>query len=113
MPFLYCIHADGSALSRHPVRHQPLVVGRGESAHVAVIEDEYLSHEHFEIVSEAGGFCVRDLASKNGTWVNGRRVSEHRLQPLDRIRAGRSLFALEPGLATMMEELTKVCAVHE
>lgn len=113
MPFLYCIHADGSALSRCPLRHKPLVVGRNESADVAVIEDAYLSHEHFQIVPDADGFFVRDLSSKNGTWVNGRRVSEHRLQPLDRIRAGRSLFALEPGLATMMEELTKVCAVHE
>ncbi len=107
MPFLYCIHPDGSALSRCRVRHKPLVVGRSRSADVTIPEDHALSHEHFVLVQGAGGISIRDLGSTNGTWVNGRRVSEQLLIPHDRILAGQSLFALEPGLATMMNEMTK------
>jgi pSer/pThr/pTyr-binding forkhead associated (FHA) protein len=106
MPFLYCIRADGAALSRCPVQHRALIVGRSKSADVSIAEDDWLSHEHFLIVPDERGFLIRDLGSKNGTWVNGERIAEHRLRPHERILAGRSRFALEPGLQTMVAELT-------
>ena len=106
MPFLYRVHADGSASSRHPLRHEPLIVGRSSPACVQIPDDVALSHEHFALIPSAGGILLRDLGSTNGTWVNGRRVHERLLLPHDRIRAGQSHFALEPGLATMINELS-------
>jgi pSer/pThr/pTyr-binding forkhead associated (FHA) protein len=66
----------------------------------AYVQDDALSHSHFLIVREGADFLVVDLRSSNGTWVNGQRVSAHRLHPNEFIRAGRSLFCfVEPAVA--------------
>ncbi len=107
MPFLYRIHTDGSASSRHRVRDKPLIWDRSRSAGVTISENVALSHEHFALIPAAGGIFIRDLDSTNGTWVNGERVRKRLLLPHDRLLAGHSHFALEPGLATMMTEMTR------
>ena len=106
MPFLYCIDPDGSARSRCRVSHRPVVIGRSKSADLTVPDDHALSHEHFVLFRQSRGICIRDLGSTNGTWINGRRITEQMLTLHDRIAAGQSLFALEPGLVTMLNELT-------
>ena len=51
------------------------VIGR-DGADV-VINDEKVSRKHAEIgLYGPGAYVLRDLASTNGTWVNGRPVSE-------------------------------------
>lgn len=110
MPFLYCIDTDGAALSRCPVHHKQIIVGRSRSADVSIPDDHALSLEHFVLVAGASGITIRDLGSTNGTWINGRRVREQSLKPHDRILAGKSDFALEPGLATMVHEMTRTSA---
>ncbi len=51
------------------------VIGRGDEA-TWVILDEDLSREHIEITRGWAGVTVRDLGSKNGTRVDGVRISE-------------------------------------
>lgn len=55
-----------------------------------VLEDEKVSRKHAEIgLYGPDAYVLRDLASTNGTYVNGRRVSEKiKLQHWDLIRAG-------------------------
>lgn len=53
-----------------PVRS---VVGRGPSS-VLPLLDRRTSSEHAAVFWANGGWRVRDLASRNGTWLNGRRV---------------------------------------
>lgn len=65
----------------------PVVIGRSRSCQVRVASGE-VSRRHAEICSADGGFLLRDLASTNGSFVNGTRVTEQRLQPGDRIRIG-------------------------
>ncbi len=48
------------------------------------------SRRHAEIVGGKDGFTIRDLGSTNGTFVNGERIREHRLEPGDRIQIGSS-----------------------
>jgi hypothetical protein len=48
------------------------------------------SRQHAEIVGGEAGYTIRDLGSTNGTFVNGKRVGEHRLEPGDRIQIGSS-----------------------
>lgn len=51
------------------------VIGR-DGADI-VINDEKVSRKHAEIgLYGPGAYVLRDLASTNGTWVNGRPVSE-------------------------------------
>jgi pSer/pThr/pTyr-binding forkhead associated (FHA) protein len=106
MPFLYRITSEGVALRRWEIDHQPLIVGRSENAAVC-IPDYCLSSEHFSIARANGQFAIEDLGSKNGTFVNGQRITRQALRCDDRIAAGHTLFSFEAGLCTMIHELEK------
>ena len=57
--------------------------------------DEELSREHAEVARQPdGSLFIRDLGSRNGTWVNGERIDEHSLAPGDRIKVGATTFEL-------------------
>jgi hypothetical protein len=68
----------------------PLLVGRDEGMVNLVISDSYISRTHAAIFKEAGCFFLQDLNSKNGTYLNGRKlekgqISERALKNGDRI----------------------------
>jgi hypothetical protein len=50
------------------------LIGRSPGCHV-VLSDLNVSSSHAEIVWDGAQYLVRDLGSKNGTWLNGRRVA--------------------------------------
>lgn len=65
-----------------------LSVGRTEENDVA-LSDENVSRLHAVFESRAGGWCLRDLSSRNGTFVNGERIfGERALRHRDEIRVG-------------------------
>ncbi|MBM4040510.1 MAG: FHA domain-containing protein [Planctomycetes bacterium] len=66
---------------------QPVVVGRSADS-VIQIHDAKISRHHCEIRATPDGYFVRDLGSKNGTYVNGARVAEARLRNGDRLQIG-------------------------
>jgi pSer/pThr/pTyr-binding forkhead associated (FHA) protein len=68
------------------------VIGR-EGADI-VLPDDKISRKHAEIgLYGPGALVIRDLASTNGTQVNGRRVSEKaNLKHWDLIRVGDTLL---------------------
>lgn len=53
-----------------------------------VIDDPSVSRTHAEIVAEDGAFRLRDLDSKNGTWVEGMRVESIFIDEVTTIRFG-------------------------
>jgi pSer/pThr/pTyr-binding forkhead associated (FHA) protein len=70
-----------------------LVVGR--EGHVRV-PDEFLSRRHFEIVRDSDGSPrVRDLGSRNGTFLNTLPARNSRIHTGDEIRAGVNRFRIE------------------
>ncbi len=70
-----------------------LVVGR--EGHVRV-PDEFLSRRHFEVVPDADGIMrVRDLGSRNGTFLNTLPASNTKVHGGDEIRAGVNRFRIE------------------
>ena len=70
-----------------------LVVGR--EGHVRV-PDEFLSRRHFEIVRDEGGDVrVRDLGSRNGTFLNTLPARNTKVQTGDEITAGMNRFRVE------------------
>lgn len=106
MPFLYLVHSDNSIMGGWKLLDgAPLTIGRSEV--LAHAPDEYLSREHFRISSESRGFVIRDLGSRNGTWVNGERIRCAALVPGVRIRAGNSTFIFEPGLQTVLSAMVE------
>lgn len=70
-----------------------LVVGR--EGHVRV-PDEFLSRRHFELVREEdGAIRVRDLGSRNGTFLNTLPAKNTKVQSGDEITAGVNKFKVE------------------
>lgn len=94
MASLCQIRDDGSAADRWEIRSRPLLAGRGDAASVRV-EDAAVSREHFIIARDRDGYVIEDLDSRNGTWVDGRKISLARLHSSDCIVAGRTIFIFE------------------
>lgn len=65
--------------------------GRDSANHI-VIRDEYVSARHARIERKDDSFVVRDLRSRNGTYVNGARVFEAWLRDGDVLQIGRHNF---------------------
>lgn len=77
------------------------VIGRKEGLAASLEYDPFVSLENAEIVSEGGGFALLDLrSSRNGTWLNWRRLEPDeraRLESGDVVRVGRSLLVFRSG----------------
>lgn len=70
------------------------VAGRSDDADL-VLADDTVSRKHARIYEARGTLWLRDLGSRNGTKVNGREISHHRLRPGDRITIGASLMRVD------------------
>jgi len=91
-PVLICI---GGPLNGQEFEIPPsgLVVGR--EGHVRV-PDEFLSRRHFEVGPDPDGIIrVRDLGSRNGTYLNTLPAQNTKVQGGDEIRAGVNRFRIE------------------
>lgn len=82
-----------------PISQSVLKIGRNSENHV-ILNDPSISRFHAEIRPQNGSFYIVDVGSKNGTIVNGERVTERKLAHGDRIQLGSNpaqamLFALE------------------
>jgi hypothetical protein len=65
---------------------QQMIIGRDERCDL-VVPERQVSRQHTTITLEGDGYVVRDLGSKNGTFVNGRELDEpHVLQDGDEIQ---------------------------
>ena len=72
-------------------------VGRARANDVR-LHDLAVSAEHCRIQPEDGRFVLQDLRSRNGTYVNERRVGRHVLAPGDLITVGETQAAFRTGL---------------
>jgi len=68
------------------------VIGREASSADFTLKAPAVSRVHAEIVREGRRFIVRDLGSRNGVLVNGRKVQSTELEPLDELRIGDAIF---------------------
>ena len=68
-------------------------VGRG-GCDVTITGDDALSKRHCELYEDEGEVYVKDLASSNGTKVNGVRISAIKLKNDDRLTIGARTYAV-------------------
>lgn len=67
-----------------------VTVGKGPGNEI-VLEDAKVSRLHASLEKFTEGWCVNDLGSSNGTFVNGDRIwGAHRLRHGDEIRVGQT-----------------------
>jgi FHA domain-containing protein/uncharacterized protein DUF1707 len=64
-----------------------LVIGRSSACQI-VLGDDTVSRRHAELRFDDGRWLLRDLGSSNGTYVNGRFVTEAEVRPGDVIHLG-------------------------
>ncbi|HZZ79526.1 MAG TPA: EAL domain-containing protein [Gemmataceae bacterium] len=85
------VSAAGSSKTQITMNRWPFRIGRCSSCNY-VVKSPDISKQHAEFDLQAGGLFVRDLGSTNGTFVNGKRVAEHRLKPDDVIHLAKQEF---------------------
>ncbi len=85
---------------RFPLEGDRVTVGKAAENDVPLAEDPTASHLHAMLERFPAGWCVTDLGSSNGTWVNGERIwASHRLRHGDEIRVGQTRLMFRDPLA--------------
>ena len=78
-----------------PVREgAALALGRSEGADLSVPSDTFLSGLHFRLRRRGAAVLLEDLGSRNGTFVDGRRVEQAMLTGAEIFEAGGCGFRL-------------------
>jgi predicted component of type VI protein secretion system len=76
-------------------------IGKAAENDIPVTDDPTASHLHAVLERFAAGWCVTDLGSSNGTWVNGERIwASRRLRHGDEIRVGQTRLVFRDPLAS-------------
>ncbi len=97
MPYLKVLHENGPQV--HVLSDDVTTLGRTDGVDVAIRGDRGVSKRHARIETEASGYVVADLGSRNGTYVNDHPVGDEPapLLPGDHIRIGRTILIFEAG----------------
>jgi adenylate cyclase len=80
--------------------HDKIIVGRHDKCDLRLV-DSLISRNHCLIFREGDRYLVKDLASRNGTWLNGRKVKNRgTIKRGDAIQVGPFRIIFEPGVPT-------------
>lgn len=94
IPGLVIVFAQGRPMDK-PLRldRGPIELGRVQVEGVIALEDDRASRRHVRISCEHNGVRITDLGSRNGTFVDGRRITdEHFAQAPRVLRVGQTLM---------------------
>ena len=94
---LVLVH-KGKIQKNFPLRHESIIIGRKAESDIH-LEENQVSGRHAELIVKSSGVTLRDLESTNGTSVNGKPISETKLQTGDQITIGdyKLIFVTEHG----------------
>ncbi len=84
---LWTLTGDGSWLAgqEFAVSASPIEIGRGNQCGI-VIPGKHLSRKHAQLSVTEQGLHIKDLNSANGTFINGKAVTEGLLKNGDKLR---------------------------
>jgi len=99
MARIFFVGLDGTEKSYRLQTHRPFTVGRDPGNDI-ILRDPKVSRHHAEIVFERGFFVLHDLASANGTYINGKRIRVAPLTHGARLRMGNSYGRFSEELPT-------------
>lgn len=75
---------------------ESISIGRNDDCTIS-LDCESTSHQHAEVFSRKGKDYIKDLGSRNGTWVNRKRVADHVLKNGDSIKIGTVKMVYDTG----------------
>lgn len=107
--FPVIVWLDGSLSNPHWVVDSPeMVLGRDDGCDI-VIPVRQISRQHVKIMLEGGACVIEDMRSKNGTWVNGYRLTGMRqLEDGDEIRIAKDIRLRYVGSGATAPSTTRV-----
>jgi pSer/pThr/pTyr-binding forkhead associated (FHA) protein len=96
-----------------PIGGPEFVIGRAEGCHLRPQSDA-VSRRHCTIEVHAGSVTVRDLNSRNGTFINDEQIkSEHELKSGDRLKVGPLEFEVRLSVQVGGKSKPKVHTIQE
>ncbi|HEV8401234.1 MAG TPA: FHA domain-containing protein [Gemmatimonadales bacterium] len=115
MPYIRLVESNRPGQPATEARESPLRIGREPGSTILFGGDaaKVVSTRHAEIRFEGGGWVLADLSSRNGTYLNGRRVGPAPTPALkvgDTIRLGES--GPELRIAAVAEVAEETLAEH-
>src|SRR4029453_998777 len=84
------------------ISEENLVIGRDVTDGVQIL-DQGVSRRHAEVIRIGEMYFIKDLESRNGTFVNDKQISEELLRIGDQIRIGNSLLVFEDRQAQLRD----------
>lgn len=87
----YIIIERDSKVSRYEIDSFPVLIGRDPANGIAIDDDE-ASRFHLKIKKRLSTYIAKDLNSKNGTILNGTRISNAVLKNNDVLQIGKTLL---------------------
>lgn len=107
MAKLVFVGLDGAERSYRLQTHRPFTIGRDPGNDI-VLRDPKASRHHAEVVFERGFFVLHDLASANGSYINGRRIRVAPLTHGAQVRVGNSVGKFSEELPTESDSTPKL-----
>jgi pSer/pThr/pTyr-binding forkhead associated (FHA) protein len=88
MPVLILMDDNESV---YELESETCIIGRKEYCDI-FIDDKQISKHHARILKDAGHYAIEDLESRNGTFINGKRIKRAILRDGDRIILAETLL---------------------
>lgn len=99
--------------NEHDIKGETLVIGRDENPDGIQILDQGISRRHAEIFRIGEMYFIRDLGSRNGTFVNEEKISEELLRVGDEIKIGSTILLFEDRRAKKKSNSERVVEPHK
>ncbi|MGD9401548.1 MAG: ATP-binding protein [bacterium] len=96
------VTSEGQQIHKVKASQDTYILGRHDSCDI-MLEDKTISRKHARLEIKDDEAFVEDLGSRNGTYVNGQKVSRKQVASGDSIVIGKFTITLE-GLATSTEK---------
>jgi DNA-binding SARP family transcriptional activator len=105
-----CLEVSGpSGDLLHPLEGARVAIGRHEGNDIVLGSDDRASRLHAVLDRVGGGWCLTDLGSSNGTFVNGARITAGRaLRQGDQVLIGTTRLVYRASRPDRAERVTSV-----
>lgn len=112
IPGLLVVFAHGQPTNRLiRLDRGPIELGRAEADGIVSLDDERASRKHARLALEPSGLRITDMGSRNGTFVDGRRITDERFAQMPRVlRIGKTLLGFTPNLQAFVQRGVQVTA---